>query len=54
MLSLSAMHPSVNESLEHFLREELLTTYFCTWCRQESESASLKVTIAKPPKILVV
>ena len=54
VLSLPAHFPTVAQSLVHFLKEEPLLTYFCTNCQQHSEVASLKVQIAKAPKILIL
>eukprot|EP00347_Sterkiella_histriomuscorum_P023719 403333621 len=54
VLSIPALYSSINQSLEHFLKEENLSNYFCTKCKKETKSATLKVQIAKFPKILVI
>ena len=54
VLSVSALYPTIAQCLDHFLAEEKLQNYFCTKCKKETKDATLKVTIAKFPEILVI
>lgn len=40
--------------MDQFFAEERLSNYFCIGCKQESQNATLKISIAKHPELLVI
>lgn len=53
VISIPITAVSVAECISHFFREEKLQNYFCIGCKQE-KGATLEITIAKHPKLLVI
>lgn len=54
VISLPVVAPSLAGCLDHFFTEERLSSYFCHGCKQDSQSATLRVGIAKHPELLVI
>ena len=54
VISLPVVAPTLSGCLEHFFASERLSSYFCLGCKQDSQTATLRVGIAKYPELLVI
>lgn len=54
VISVPVAGTTLTSCLSHFFAEERLQNYFCIGCKKDSQNATLKVSIAKHPEILVI
>ncbi|TNV85227.1 hypothetical protein FGO68_gene7514 [Halteria grandinella] len=54
VISVPVVGTAISECMEQFFAEEKLQNYFCIGCKQDSQNATLKVSIAHHPELLVI